>query len=166
MLNEDLGNMMMSSNGNIFLRYWPFVRGIHRSPVDSPHKGQWCGALVFSLISTWKIGWAKNRDAGDLRGHYDVTVISGDAFTIKWLQMSVNNLTWPTLRLVVKQFVQGVINGNINGLHHRHFMREIHRSLMHSPHKGLVMRKAFPFGRMVWTTWHPHRLTNTFMGHI
>ena len=24
-----------------FPRYWPFVRGIHRSPVDSPHKGQW-----------------------------------------------------------------------------------------------------------------------------
>ena len=24
-----------------FLRYWPFVRGIHRSPVNSPHKGQW-----------------------------------------------------------------------------------------------------------------------------
>ena len=21
-------------------RYWPFVRGIHRSPVNSPHKGQ------------------------------------------------------------------------------------------------------------------------------
>ena len=27
-----------------FPRYWPFVRGIHRSPVDSPHKGQWRGA--------------------------------------------------------------------------------------------------------------------------
>ena len=24
--------------------------GIHRSPVHSPHKGQWCGALIFSLI--------------------------------------------------------------------------------------------------------------------
>ena len=24
-----------------FPRYWPFVRGIHRSPVNSPHKGQW-----------------------------------------------------------------------------------------------------------------------------
>ena len=24
-------------------RYWPFVRGIHRSPVNSPHKGQWRG---------------------------------------------------------------------------------------------------------------------------
>ena len=33
-----------------FSRYWPFVRGIHRSPVNSPHKGQWNGALMFSLI--------------------------------------------------------------------------------------------------------------------
>ena len=33
-----------------FPRYWPFVRGIHRSPVNFPHKGQWHGALVFSLI--------------------------------------------------------------------------------------------------------------------
>ena len=31
-------------------RYWPFVRGIHRSPVNSSHKGQWRGALMFSLI--------------------------------------------------------------------------------------------------------------------
>ena len=35
-----------------FPRYWPFVRGIHRSPVNSPHKGQWRGALMFSLICT------------------------------------------------------------------------------------------------------------------
>ena len=33
-----------------FPRYWPFVRGIHRSPVNSPHKGQWRGALMLSLI--------------------------------------------------------------------------------------------------------------------
>ena len=33
-----------------FLRYWPFVRGIHRSTMNSPHKGQWFGALIFSLI--------------------------------------------------------------------------------------------------------------------
>ena len=33
-----------------FPRYWPFVRRIHRSPVNFPHKGQWCGALMFSLI--------------------------------------------------------------------------------------------------------------------
>ena len=33
-----------------FPRYWPFVRGIHRWPVNSPHKGQWRGALMFSLV--------------------------------------------------------------------------------------------------------------------
>ena len=33
-----------------FPRYWPFARGIHRSPVNSPHNGQWRGALMFSFI--------------------------------------------------------------------------------------------------------------------
>ena len=42
-----------------FPRYWPFVRGIHRSPVNSPHKGQWRGALVFYLIHAWTNGWVK-----------------------------------------------------------------------------------------------------------
>ena len=40
---------------NHFTRYWPFVRGIHRSPVTSPHKGQWRGTLMFSLICAWII---------------------------------------------------------------------------------------------------------------
>ena len=31
-------------------RHWPFVRGIHRWAVDSPHKGQWRGALMFCFI--------------------------------------------------------------------------------------------------------------------
>ena len=30
-----------------FPRNWPFVRGIHRFPVNSPHKDQWRGALMF-----------------------------------------------------------------------------------------------------------------------
>ena len=76
-----------------FPHYWPFVRGIHRSPfiqvqikenikapchwplcreftghrwipwspVNSPHKGQWCGTLMFSLICAWITGWVNNR---------------------------------------------------------------------------------------------------------
>ena len=63
-----------------FPRYWPFVRGIHRSPVNPPHKGQWRGALMFSLICTWMNGWVHNREAGDLRchrTHCDVTVMNG-----------------------------------------------------------------------------------------
>ena len=61
-----------------FPRYWPFVRGIHRSPVNSLHKGQWRGALMFSLICARINGWVNNREAGDLwryRGHYDVIVM-------------------------------------------------------------------------------------------
>ena len=61
-----------------FQRYWPFVRGIHRSPVNSPHKGQWHRAFMFSLICAWTNSWVNNRDAGDLRchhTHYDVIVM-------------------------------------------------------------------------------------------
>ena len=62
----------------LFPRYWPFVRRIHRSPVNSPHKGQWRGALMLSLISVWINDWVNNGEAGDLRRyriHYDVTVM-------------------------------------------------------------------------------------------
>ena len=62
-----------------FPRYSPFVRGIHRSPVNSPHKGQWHGALMFSLIWVWISDWVNNREVGDLRRYrtnYDVIVMS------------------------------------------------------------------------------------------
>ena len=60
-----------------FSRYWPFVRGIHRSPVNSPHKGQWRGVLMFSLICAWINSWVNNDETGDLirRAQYDVTVM-------------------------------------------------------------------------------------------
>ena len=61
-----------------FPHYWPFMRVIHRSPVDSPHKGQWRRALMFSMICAWSNGWTNNGDTGDLRGHcahYDITVM-------------------------------------------------------------------------------------------
>ena len=62
-----------------FPRYWPYVRWIHRSPVNSPHKGQWRGALMFSLIYASIPGWVNNRETGDLRrhrAHCDVIVMS------------------------------------------------------------------------------------------
>ena len=61
-----------------FPRYWPFVGGIHWSLVNSPYKGQWSGALMFSLICDWIYGWVNNGEACDLRrhhAHYDVTVM-------------------------------------------------------------------------------------------
>ena len=77
-----------------FPRYWPFVRGIHRSRVNSPHKGQSREALMFSLICVWIDGWINNRPAGDLRrypAHYDVTlmcVISQHKLQIKFMSTS------------------------------------------------------------------------------
>ena len=66
-----------------FPRYSPFVRGIHRGPVNSPHKGQWRGALMFSFICTRINGLVNNGGAGDLRrhrAHYDVIVM----YTAEW----------------------------------------------------------------------------------
>ena len=68
--------MMMSSNGNIF-----HVTG------QSPHKGQWRGALMFPLICVWINSWENNREAGDLRccrAHYDVTVMLWKTRTCLW----------------------------------------------------------------------------------
>ena len=60
-------------------RYWPFVRGIHRSQVNSPHKGQWRGATLVSLICAWIHDWVNNGEVCDLRrhrAHYDITVMT------------------------------------------------------------------------------------------
>ena len=49
-------------------------------PVNSPHKGQWSGALMFPSICAWINGCVNNREAGDLRrhrAHYDVTIMFG-----------------------------------------------------------------------------------------
>ena len=88
-----------------FPRYWPFVRGIHRSPVNSPHKGQ-----SVSSISAWINEWVNNREAGDLRGrraHYDVIVMIGNFCNwainvIKrtcWrdISMKLNCWQWPNI---------------------------------------------------------------------
>ena len=67
------------------------MRGIHRPPVNSLHKGQWRGALMFSLICAWINGWINNREAGDLRcyrAHYDGTVM------LKTLRNTRSSLTF------------------------------------------------------------------------
>ena len=65
-----------------FPRNWPCVRGIHRSPVNSPHKGQWRRALMFCVICVWINDWINNREAGDLRryrAHSDVIEMGGNS---------------------------------------------------------------------------------------
>ena len=78
-----------------FPRYWPFVRGIHRSPMNSPYKSQWHGALMFRLICARIKGWVNNREAGDLRrhrSHYDVISMHNGDFVLPCLSFIFLNL--------------------------------------------------------------------------
>ena len=57
--------------------------GIHRSPVNSLHKGQWRGSLMLSLVCARINGRINNLDAGDLirhRAHYDAIVMIGSCW--------------------------------------------------------------------------------------
>ena len=80
-----------------FPRYWPFVRGNHRSPVNSPLKGHWRGALMFSLICAWMNDWVNNREAGTLRrhrGHYDVIVMDCGDMDMLFSKIHHGYYTW------------------------------------------------------------------------
>ena len=57
--------MMTSPKGSIF-RVICLFQGSYWSLMDSPHKGQWRGALMFSLICAWTNGWTNNQDADDV----------------------------------------------------------------------------------------------------
>ena len=86
--NDSEGWLILNILGNIpwwrhememFSTLLALCEGNHQPPVDSPHKSQWRGVLMFSLICAWTNGWAITRDAGDLRRHrthYDVTVMA------------------------------------------------------------------------------------------
>ena len=157
-----------------FPRYWPFVQGIHRSPMNSPHKGQWRGALMFSLMCVWINGWVNNREAGDLRchrAHYDVTVI-----TLKWERpLGITSTETPGLSKWQRNLISALQwrhNGHDGVSNHqpsvcllRVFIRAdqrkhqssaslafvwgIRRGPVNSPHKWPVRRKMFPFDDII-----------------
>ena len=101
-----------------FSRYWPFVRGIHQSPLNSPHKGPRRRALIFSLICAWLNAWVDNCEASDLRrhrAHYDVIVMN----TIFETNTKQNRFQRPLYNQVQKILVRKITVGDIgsgNGL--------------------------------------------------
>ena len=52
-----------------FPRYCPFVREIHRSLVDSPHKWTLTRTFEVSLLSVWPNCWTNTRLTGNSRRH-------------------------------------------------------------------------------------------------
>ena len=91
-----------------------FVRGIHRWPVNCPHKGQWRGALICARIN----GWVNKREGGDLRryrAHYNATTMTDE---------TLNAIPHGRHDDVMNPFPHSCL-----------FMRGIHGSLVDSTHK-------------------------------
>ena len=102
-----------------FPRYWPFVRGIHRSLVNSPHKGQWRRAFIFFYLrlnkglSKQSRGWWFETPSCSLWRHCDESLLSGIPKCTFWLIKKA----WSCLNLEVR-----------NSKTHKPSFRQYHRS--------------------------------------
>ena len=94
-----------------FPRNWPFVRGIHRLPVNSPHKGQWRVALMSSFICVWINDWVNNRKAGDLRRYraYYHVIVTKYIMSAKW-QNVCRPIRWNHLLIQACLQVDGILS--------------------------------------------------------
>ena len=83
-----------------FWRYWPFVRGIHPSPVNSSHKGHWRGGLMFVFYLIFRIlpFHDKSEDIG--------YIVQWDILAGCWmLQVNWNGKTKPAHDFIALIFV-------------------------------------------------------------
>ena len=119
-------DMMTSSNGNIFHFTGPFVRRILRSPMNSPHKGQWRGALMFLWSAPCINGWVNNREAGDLirhRAHYDAIVMIWCSYDeirkmiTKMLSLQWNDNNQHSMYIIVIWYLLGIITRQVFLIH-------------------------------------------------
>ena len=99
--------------------------------MDSPHKGQWHGALVYSLICAWTNGWANIQDICELRrhrAHYDVTVMEickniNRSTTVKLTRWVIKNMFGNKKNLVSNSARSNPVNCVISlGRFNRHFI--------------------------------------------
>ena len=160
---------MTSSNVNIF-RVTGHLCGEFTGPGEFPDKGQWRGALMFSLISVWINDWVNNREAGDFRryrAHYGVTVmeikcskeLSGLCNRCRGadsMQMTLTNRS----RCCSWRHGEGTkINGPVNCPQNE----EIHSWLLHSKTKDilfLLLFEAWILHSKLWIHWAKAFLNN------
>ena len=173
--NEDRVCNITALHGDVikwthFPRHWPFVRGIHRSPVNSPHKGQWRGALMFSLICARINGWVNNREAGDLRrhrAHCDVIIMQ---FHI-WWDILHKCCTWEwTVKSHLRgklRFLQQPSPTNPEGIHgfEPGFALTCNRNFMKAPFMPLVVLCVTKHGAGRWSRTVQFIWIATLLGH-
>ena len=124
-------------------------------PVNSPHKGQWRGALMFTLICARINDWVNNREAGDLKrhlDHYDVSVMiyilhpMGYTTLIRYNRMKLNVLLRTFISISKMYLVRN----------YKHIKGQIWRSLR------LVLWKPVWTVQMPWTWRKWTRQNHTF----
>ena len=121
--------------------------------MNSPHKGQWRGALMFSLICVWIKGWVNNREAGDLRRyrcHYDVIVMCGRPTNI-WELACQKQVSRTGASYYIPQYVWDVITCHCHwiGLHP---FKDYTSPSGHFSHKYLILTQMSTCMREVsWT---------------
>ena len=140
-------------------------------PVNSPHKGQWRGVLMFSLICVWINGWVNNREAGDLRchrGHCNALRTYNALMCWLWLEIEWTvqaNRLWEVTLHWRHNGHDGVSNHQPHGCLLNCLFRRGSKKTpklrvtglcvgkspgpVNSPHKGPVTRKMFPFDNVI-----------------
>ena len=87
--NSDLHDDVIKSKH--FPRYWSFVRGTHRSTVNSPHKGQWRRALMFSLCPNKRLSKQRWLHCNGWQIKY---VQQQTCLVIWWLILEIERWSW------------------------------------------------------------------------
>ena len=103
-------------------------------------KGQWCGALVFSLMSAWSNCWTNKRVSSELR-------FLGSHYTDAIMVAIASQIT--SLTIVYSTVFSGADQRKHQSSASLAFVRRIHRWPMNSLHKRPVTRKMFPFDDVI-----------------
>ena len=96
-----------------FSRYWPFVRGICRSPVNSSHKDQWRVALMFPLTRAWtELVSSGMKNARYHHPHVAFRVQNPQVSNLQTSECS----TWPKRRVAVAywQAIKAITISNLS----------------------------------------------------
>ena len=122
-----------------------FVRGIHQSPVNSPHKGQWCRALMFSLICAWTTGsiclwfempwrslWHHCNDCDYKRLDYYQQILISDKYEA---------ISWRDLVAISQWVLELIIEFCETSLHRNHNFDEPIRSEIPKRHDSWAVMK-------------------------
>ena len=151
---------MTSSNGNSFRvtgplwgestghRWIPLTKAIG-SPVDSHRKGQWRGALMFSLMCAWTIGRANSPEAVDFIYPWLVFAFELIIYSLQWCHNAHDDVSnhQPNDCLLTSLFRHW--SKKTSKLRVTDLDRGIHRWPVNSPHKWPVTRKMFPFDNVI-----------------